>query len=175
LSQYRLVDGALAHLGLRDFFALVHSDEDEDGDYGKPHPAMFLTAAAKPVEASNVSASPWHGPASTTTFSPSPGTADGGPAEGCAAAPREGGWVRRLGASPSVLLWKSSGSACSHDQRRRTFIAFFLETLAIWKPICFYDDSKASTEEVHMKIHWTNRQMSKVCADAAEDHRALLG
>jgi hypothetical protein len=33
---------------------------------------------------------------------------------------------------------------------------------------------KASTEEVHMKIHWTNRQMPKVCADAAEDHRALL-
>jgi len=26
-----------------------------------------------------------------------------------------------------------------------------------------------------MKIHWTNRQMPKVCADAAEDHRALLG
>ena len=44
-SQYRLIDAALAHFGLRDRFALVHSAEDED--YGKPHPAVFLTAAAK--------------------------------------------------------------------------------------------------------------------------------
>ena len=44
-SQYRLIDATLAHFGLRDRFALVHSAEDED--YGKPHPAVFLTAAAK--------------------------------------------------------------------------------------------------------------------------------
>jgi HAD superfamily hydrolase (TIGR01509 family) len=44
-SQYRLIDAALAHFDLRDRFALVHSAEDEE--YGKPHPAVFLTAAAK--------------------------------------------------------------------------------------------------------------------------------
>ena len=44
-SQYRLIDAALAHFGLRDNFELVHSAEDED--YGKPHPAVFLSAAAK--------------------------------------------------------------------------------------------------------------------------------
>ncbi len=44
-SQYRLIDAALAHFGLRDRFELVHSAEDEE--YGKPHPAVFLSAAAK--------------------------------------------------------------------------------------------------------------------------------
>jgi sugar-phosphatase len=44
-SQYRLIDAALSHFGLRDRFALVHSAEDEP--YGKPHPAVFLTAASK--------------------------------------------------------------------------------------------------------------------------------
>jgi mannitol-1-/sugar-/sorbitol-6-/2-deoxyglucose-6-phosphatase len=44
-SQYRLIDAALEHFGLRDSFDVVHSAEDED--YGKPHPAVFLTAAAK--------------------------------------------------------------------------------------------------------------------------------
>jgi sugar-phosphatase len=44
-SQYRLIDAALAHFDLRDRFALVHSAEDEA--YGKPHPAVFLTAAEK--------------------------------------------------------------------------------------------------------------------------------
>ena len=44
-SQYRLIDAALAHFGLRDSFDVVHSAEDEE--YGKPHPAVFLTAAAK--------------------------------------------------------------------------------------------------------------------------------
>jgi mannitol-1-/sugar-/sorbitol-6-/2-deoxyglucose-6-phosphatase len=44
-SQYRLIETALDHFGLRDHFALIHSAEDED--YGKPHPAVFLTAAAK--------------------------------------------------------------------------------------------------------------------------------
>jgi beta-phosphoglucomutase-like phosphatase (HAD superfamily) len=44
-SQYRLIDTALAHFGLRQHFTLVHSAEDEE--WGKPHPAVFLTAAAK--------------------------------------------------------------------------------------------------------------------------------
>ena len=44
-SQYRLIDAALSHFGLRDRFDVVHSAEDEE--YGKPHPAVFLTAAAK--------------------------------------------------------------------------------------------------------------------------------
>ncbi|HUC05824.1 MAG TPA: hexitol phosphatase HxpB, partial [Acidimicrobiales bacterium] len=44
-SQYRLVDLALAHFGLRQHFALVHSAQDEP--YGKPHPAVFLTAATR--------------------------------------------------------------------------------------------------------------------------------
>jgi sugar-phosphatase len=44
-SQYRLIDTALEHFGLRDHFALVHSAEDEQ--WGKPHPAVFLTAATK--------------------------------------------------------------------------------------------------------------------------------
>jgi beta-phosphoglucomutase-like phosphatase (HAD superfamily) len=44
-SQYRLIEVALDHFGLRHHFALIHSAEDED--YGKPHPAVFLTAAAK--------------------------------------------------------------------------------------------------------------------------------
>jgi mannitol-1-/sugar-/sorbitol-6-/2-deoxyglucose-6-phosphatase len=44
-SQYRLIDTALEHFGLRQHFALVHSAEDEP--WGKPHPGVFLTAAAK--------------------------------------------------------------------------------------------------------------------------------
>jgi sugar-phosphatase len=44
-SEYRLIDAALEHFALRDRFALVHSAEDEE--YGKPHPAVFLTAASK--------------------------------------------------------------------------------------------------------------------------------
>ena len=40
-SQYRLIDAALAHFGMRDCFDLVHSAEDEE--YGKPHPAVFLS------------------------------------------------------------------------------------------------------------------------------------
>jgi mannitol-1-/sugar-/sorbitol-6-/2-deoxyglucose-6-phosphatase len=44
-SQYRLIDTALEHFGLRHHFALVHSAEDEP--WGKPHPGVFLTAAAK--------------------------------------------------------------------------------------------------------------------------------
>jgi sugar-phosphatase len=44
-SQYRLIDAALDHFGLRDRFDLVHSAEDEE--FGKPHPAVFITAARK--------------------------------------------------------------------------------------------------------------------------------
>jgi beta-phosphoglucomutase-like phosphatase (HAD superfamily) len=44
-SQYRLIDTALDHFGLRHHFTLVHSAQDET--WGKPHPAVFLTAAAK--------------------------------------------------------------------------------------------------------------------------------
>jgi sugar-phosphatase len=44
-SEYRLIDAALEHFGLRDRFALIHSAEDEE--YGKPHPAVYVTAASK--------------------------------------------------------------------------------------------------------------------------------
>jgi sugar-phosphatase len=44
-SQYRLIEAALDHFGLRQHFDLIHSAEDEE--YGKPHPAVFLTAASK--------------------------------------------------------------------------------------------------------------------------------
>jgi hypothetical protein len=48
------------------------------------------------------------------------------------------------------------------------------EVLAIRAPVCFHDDSNASTEEVHMKkAHSTNRQMLMLCA-AAAGNRALL-
>ena len=64
----------------------------------------------------------------------------------------------------------------TRTQGRRTFIAFSFEALAICTAVCFHDHSNASTEEVHMNIHSTNRQMPKLCADAAAaDLRALLG
>ena len=44
-SEYRLIDAALSHFGLRERFAVIHSAEDEE--YGKPHPAVFLTAARR--------------------------------------------------------------------------------------------------------------------------------
>jgi sugar-phosphatase len=44
-SQYRLIDAALEHFDLRRHFTLVHSAEEEA--YGKPHPAVFLTAAQR--------------------------------------------------------------------------------------------------------------------------------
>jgi sugar-phosphatase len=44
-SQYRLIDLVLSHFDLAEEFQLVHSAEDEP--YGKPHPGVFLTAAAK--------------------------------------------------------------------------------------------------------------------------------
>jgi len=62
-----------------------------------------------------------------------------------------------------------------HNREQRTFIAFWFEALAILGPVCFHDDSNASSEEVHMKIHSANRQMPMLCADAAADYRAQLG
>jgi mannitol-1-/sugar-/sorbitol-6-/2-deoxyglucose-6-phosphatase len=44
-SEYRLIELVLAHFDLRDDFQLVHSAEDEA--FGKPHPGVFLTAAAR--------------------------------------------------------------------------------------------------------------------------------
>ncbi|HEX3796466.1 MAG TPA: hexitol phosphatase HxpB [Acidimicrobiales bacterium] len=44
-SQYRLIELALEHFDLRRHFSLIHSAEDEA--YGKPHPAVFITAAQK--------------------------------------------------------------------------------------------------------------------------------
>jgi mannitol-1-/sugar-/sorbitol-6-/2-deoxyglucose-6-phosphatase len=44
-SEYRLIEAALRHFRLRDRFAFVHSAQDED--YGKPHPAVFLTTARR--------------------------------------------------------------------------------------------------------------------------------
>jgi len=41
--------------------------------------------------------------------------------------------------------------------------------------VCFHDDSNASTEEVHMKIHSTKRELPMLCAAAAADTDALLG
>ena len=44
-SQYRLIELVLGHFGLAGEFAAVHSAEDEP--YGKPHPGVYLGAAAK--------------------------------------------------------------------------------------------------------------------------------
>jgi sugar-phosphatase len=44
-SEYRLIDAVLGHFGLTAEFDLVHSAEDEQ--FGKPHPAVFLTAARR--------------------------------------------------------------------------------------------------------------------------------
>jgi sugar-phosphatase len=44
-SEYRLIDLVLSHFGLADEFAAVHSAEDEP--FGKPHPGVYLGAAAK--------------------------------------------------------------------------------------------------------------------------------
>ena len=44
-SFYRVIDAVLERLGLADAFEVVHSAEDEAN--GKPHPAVYLTAAAK--------------------------------------------------------------------------------------------------------------------------------
>jgi sugar-phosphatase len=44
-TQYRLIDRVLGHFDLAKEFSVVHSAEEEP--YGKPHPGVFLTAAAK--------------------------------------------------------------------------------------------------------------------------------
>ena len=44
-SEYRLIHHVLDHFGLSNEFVLVHSAEDEP--YGKPHPGVFLTTAAR--------------------------------------------------------------------------------------------------------------------------------
>ena len=44
-SQYRLIETVLGHFGLAGQFEVVHSAEEET--YGKPHPAVYLGAAAK--------------------------------------------------------------------------------------------------------------------------------
>lgn len=44
-SSYRLLHATLEALGLERFFRIVHSAEEEV--YGKPHPAVYLSAAGK--------------------------------------------------------------------------------------------------------------------------------
>jgi sugar-phosphatase len=44
-SSSELIDATLGATGLRDVFDVIHSAEDEDS--GKPHPAVFLSTAAK--------------------------------------------------------------------------------------------------------------------------------
>jgi sugar-phosphatase len=44
-SEYRLIDAALSHFSLRARFSVIHSAEEEA--YGKPHPAVFLSAAVR--------------------------------------------------------------------------------------------------------------------------------
>jgi mannitol-1-/sugar-/sorbitol-6-/2-deoxyglucose-6-phosphatase len=44
-SEYRLIEAALGHFGLRRHFTVIHSAEEEQ--YGKPHPAVFLSAATR--------------------------------------------------------------------------------------------------------------------------------
>jgi hypothetical protein len=77
------------------------------------------------------------------------------------------------GCCPVPLSEEPGAEVAPRNRRRRTFIAFSLEALAILAPACFHDDSNANTGEVHMKIHSTNRQMPMLCA--AADDCALLG
>jgi mannitol-1-/sugar-/sorbitol-6-/2-deoxyglucose-6-phosphatase len=44
-SSYRLLQATLRSLGLEDAFRIVHSAEEEE--FGKPHPAVYLSAAKK--------------------------------------------------------------------------------------------------------------------------------
>lgn len=44
-SKYRIIDAVLDRFDLRAYFPCIHSAEEEV--YGKPHPAVYLTAAAK--------------------------------------------------------------------------------------------------------------------------------
>ncbi len=43
-SEYRMIERVLDHFGLRSYFGVVRSAEDEA--YGKPNPAVFLSAAS---------------------------------------------------------------------------------------------------------------------------------
>jgi mannitol-1-/sugar-/sorbitol-6-/2-deoxyglucose-6-phosphatase len=44
-SEYRLIDLVLGHFDLGRYFAVTHSAEEEP--FGKPHPGVYLSAAAK--------------------------------------------------------------------------------------------------------------------------------
>ena len=44
-SSYVLIDAVLKRLNIREYFDVIHSAQEEE--YGKPHPAVFLTAAKK--------------------------------------------------------------------------------------------------------------------------------
>ncbi len=44
-SEYRLIEAVLGHFGLVSEFPVVHSAEEEQ--FGKPHPAVFLTTAQR--------------------------------------------------------------------------------------------------------------------------------
>lgn len=44
-SMYAVIDAVVNRCGFADSFDVIHSAEDEE--YGKPHPAIYLTAAAK--------------------------------------------------------------------------------------------------------------------------------
>nr|MBA3655038.1 hexitol phosphatase HxpB [Actinomycetota bacterium] len=44
-SPYAIIDAVVTRCGFLDAFEVIHSAQDED--YGKPHPAIYLTAAAK--------------------------------------------------------------------------------------------------------------------------------
>ncbi|MBL4706453.1 MAG: HAD-IA family hydrolase, partial [Flavobacteriales bacterium] len=44
-SKYKIIDAVLKKLDIQGYFELVYSAEDEP--YGKPHPGIFITTAAK--------------------------------------------------------------------------------------------------------------------------------
>ena len=44
-SSYRLIEATLEALGVKKYFGVIHSAEEEE--WGKPHPAVYLRAAAK--------------------------------------------------------------------------------------------------------------------------------
>jgi hypothetical protein len=53
------------------------------------------------------------------------------------------------------------------------FVAFSFEVLAILATACLHESLDPSTEEVHMNIHSTNRQMPMLCAAAAAGGSAM--
>jgi len=44
-SSYRIIEAVTDKLGIKDFFEVIYSAEEEE--YGKPHPGIFLSAAKK--------------------------------------------------------------------------------------------------------------------------------